>query len=300
MSALLDSLSTAFHGNAEQRRVLESVLRDGLPGARNEAWKYTSLRALERRTFAPASPDVSTAEVPALTHVPAPRLVFVNGRFDARQSDCSGLPEGVTLHALSQDSPSHQVPTDETLAIHASIFSRLAVVLADEGVVLQVDDGIQVEAPIHLVHIGAASEDDIAWHTRHRIALGARASLAIVEQHLHADEHANLGNMLTEVSLGVGASLLYAHVQDESPRATLFVRTQATLAADAHYQRVDLELGAALSRHELNVRLEGDGARVSANGVLLATGRRHIDTRLGIEHAARDTTCDLVLSLIHI
>src|SRR3546814_10776194 len=30
-----------------------------------------------------------------------------------------------------------------------------------------------------------------------------------------------------------------------------------------------------------------------ANGVLLAAGKRHLDTRLGIEHVARDTTCEL-------
>src|SRR3546814_11035411 len=30
-----------------------------------------------------------------------------------------------------------------------------------------------------------------------------------------------------------------------------------------------------------------------ANGVLLAAGKRHLDTRLGIEHVARDTACEL-------
>jgi len=44
----------------------------------------------------------------------------------------------------------------------------------------------------------------------------------------------------------------------------------------------------------LNVRLEGEGARLAANGVLFADGKRHLDTRLGIEHIARDTACDLV------
>src|SRR5690606_26128214 len=44
---------------------------------------------------------------------------------------------------------------------------------------------------------------------------------------------------------------------------------------------------------ELNVRLEGEDAMLLANGVQLADGRRHVDTRLGIEHIARDTACDL-------
>jgi Fe-S cluster assembly protein SufD len=41
------------------------------------------------------------------------------------------------------------------------------------------------------------------------------------------------------------------------------------------------------------VRLEGEGAALQADGVLLASGRRHLDTRVGIEHIARDTACDL-------
>ena len=63
--------------------------------------------------------------------------------------------------------------------------------------------------------------------------------------------------------------------------------------SDAEYRRLDLELGAGLSRHELNVALHGDGARLHANGVLLATGKRHLDTRLGIDHVGRDSSCEL-------
>jgi Fe-S cluster assembly protein SufD len=42
------------------------------------------------------------------------------------------------------------------------------------------------------------------------------------------------------------------------------------------------------------VRLEGRGARLVCNGVLLADGKRHLDTRLGIEHIGRDTTCEVL------
>jgi hypothetical protein len=52
MSALLDSMAQAFCGSDARREVLDAALRDGLPAARNEAWKYTSLRQLERRAFA--------------------------------------------------------------------------------------------------------------------------------------------------------------------------------------------------------------------------------------------------------
>ncbi|MGO1893516.1 MAG: Fe-S cluster assembly protein SufD, partial [Luteimonas sp.] len=54
MSALLDSLASGFEGDAARRTALDEALGDGLPGPRSEAWKYTPLRALERREFAAA------------------------------------------------------------------------------------------------------------------------------------------------------------------------------------------------------------------------------------------------------
>ena len=296
MSALLDSLAAAFNGDTARRAPLEAALRDGLPQARTESWKYTSLRALERRSFAPAmQAGVDAAHVAA---IPAPRLVFVNGRFDAALSDFATLPAGVSLQPLSRVLVESDERASNFLARRFDradeVFARLNAALADEGAVLRLQEGVSLEAPLHLVFIGAPADADQAWHARHFIELRRGARAAIVEHHLAAGEHAHLGNALTHVHLAQGAQLVHARVQDEAPRASLFARTDAVLARDSVYARVDLELGAGLSRHELNVRLEGEGARVSANGVLLGTGRRHLDTRLGIEHIARDTACDLL------
>jgi Fe-S cluster assembly protein SufD len=96
------------------------------------------------------------------------------------------------------------------------------------------------------------------------------------------------------VHLARGAALVHARLQDESDGASALLRTDAVLAADASYRRLDLELGAALSRHELNVALQGERASLAANGVLLASARRHLDTRLAIDHVARDTRCELL------
>ncbi|HEY9400292.1 MAG TPA: Fe-S cluster assembly protein SufD [Luteimonas sp.] len=298
MSALLDSLATGFRGDVARRQALDAALRGGLPGARNEAWKYTSLRALERRTFASVATSPVDIDATLLADIPAPRLVFINGRFASHHSDIDGLPAGVELLPLSRllldSDPRAANFLQRRFERGDEVFAQLNAALADDGAVVRVEAGVQVAAPIHFVFVGAPAEHDVAWHSRHLIELRAGASLTVVEHHRHAGEHLHLGNALTHVHVGNGSQLLHARVQNESVRATSLHRTDAVLGRDANYRRVDLELGSALSRHELNVRLEGDGARLSADGVLLATGRRHLDTRLGIEHIARDTTCDLL------
>ncbi|UNK56914.1 Fe-S cluster assembly protein SufD [Pseudoxanthomonas daejeonensis] len=307
MGALLDSFRDAFgvlrdvdaqQLGAGRREALDALLADGLPGPREEAWKYTTLRTLERRTFAAADAVAPGFDAALLAGIPAPRLVFVNGRHDPVSSDVAGLPAGVTLQPLSEVMASGE-PRDVNFILRrydqrAEVFARANAALADEGVVLRVDAGVRVGTPVHLVFIGVPQDGDRAWHLRHFIDVRNEGALDLVEHQLSSGEHAHLSNDVLHLHLGQRSEVRHARIQSDAARATRFARTDAVLAREARYQRVDLELGAALSRHELNVRLEGDGARLVANGVLLGDGRRHVDTRLGIEHIARDTACELL------
>lgn len=309
MSALLDSFAQSFDGLAQReaadlgdsrRTALEALLRDGLPVARSEAWKYTPLRALERRAFAPAGNDgIDVAALDArLAAIPQPRLVFVDGRFDASRSDASALPAGIEVQALSRVLREGEARDASFLqrryAGADELFAVANAALAEDGAVVRVDASAVFDAPLHAVFVATGSQAETAVHLRHFIDLRNDASLTLVEHHLALGEDRGLRNHVLHAHLGQRARLVHARVQDDAEGASSFMRTDAVLAREADYRRVDLELGAALSRHELNVRLEGEGAKLAANGVLLADGKRHLDTRLGIEHIARDTACDLL------
>ncbi len=285
MAALLDSLLAGRDDAAAG-----AIRQAGLPGPRSEAWKYTSLRALERRAFVPATaPRVDPA---LIAGIPTPRLVFANGHFDAALSDLAGLPEGIRVEHEVDDAriaiEAHETPWQPA---GDAVFTNLNALLAGQGVHIRADVG--TDATVHLVSLNIADCEDRAIHLRHSVQVAESASLRLVEHQLGDAGHANLDNSRIDVALAAGARLAHLRVQDDGPRATRFLRSEVRLAADAQYRRLDLELGAALSRHELDIRLEGEAAHASAGGVLLAGGRRHLDTRLGIHHIARDTTSDL-------
>ncbi|WP_374603623.1 Fe-S cluster assembly protein SufD [Arenimonas sp.] len=307
MSVLVESFRREFdalpatlvdaQGLGENRRAaLAAATADGLPAARVEAWKYTSLRALANRAFEPAA-DAARIDDALLAAIPAPRLVFVNGRFDAGLSQLDNLPDGVELRPLSQALAGNDPRAVSVLARRYERadepFARFNAALAIEGMLLRLQAGVSVTTPLHVVFVGAPGAADQAAHLRHLVELRKGASLTLVEHHLGGGAHRHLANHLTHVHLAGGASLRHARLQQEDAGATLFARTDAVLASDTAYRRVDLELGAGLSRHELNVDLQGEGAALHAGGVLLADGRRHLDTRLGIRHQARDTRCEL-------
>jgi Fe-S cluster assembly protein SufD len=289
MSALLDSMAQAFCGSDARREVLDAALRDGLPAARNEAWKYTSLRQLERRAFAAAPLRPGAGRRAAGRHPGAAPGVRQRPP-GCRAERCAGLPSGVQPLSAALAAGEDAVRfLGRRYERSEEIFARLNAALADEGVVLRVDEGVQVEAPLQLVFASVAGEADLAWHHRHLIELRAGASLGVVEHRFSVGDSAHLDNTVLHAHVARDGVLKHARVQAGSARQTSFLRTDAVLARDAQYHRVDLELGAALSRHELNVRLEGDNAQLTANGVLLGNGRRHVETRLGIDHIARDT-----------
>jgi Fe-S cluster assembly protein SufD len=307
MSVLLDSFAEAFarfdtrdvggHGDA-RHDAMAAALRDGLPGTRAEAWKYTSLRALERRSFALGDDALPETIAAAVVAIPAPRIVFVNGRYAAQWSALDHLPAGVSLQPLSQVLRNGDARDANMLGRRFErsdeVFARLNTALADDGVVLHVEAGVVVDSVVHLVFLGAPVASDRGRHLRHLIDLRSDASLALIEHRIADGEHRHLFNDLTHVHLGQRARLRHARLQNDAMGASLIARTDAVLAREADYRRLDLEFGAGLSRHELNARLEGEGAHLHANGVLLADGRRHIETRLGIEHIARDTRSELL------
>ncbi|WP_235568662.1 Fe-S cluster assembly protein SufD [Lysobacter sp. Root983] len=275
---------------------MEAALQAGLPHARSEAWKYTPLRNLERRRYAAPQPGVFDAAL--LATIPAPRLVFNNGRYDAALSDLSGLAAGVSLQPLSQLLADEDARASNILERRyerpEEVFARVNAALAEDGAVLKVASGAQ-GGTVRLVFVGAPAQGgDAAWHLRNLIELQEGASLSVIEHQLGGGEHSHLGNSLSHVHLSPRATLAHARVQDEAIGAVSIARTDAVLSRESVYRRLDLELGAALSRHELNVALHGEAAQLHANGVLLATGKRHLDTRLGIDHVGRDSRCDLV------
>ena len=294
MTALLESLQTAF-SNPEpvKNAALDQAIAVGLPTQRNEQWKYTSLRALSARRF--TAPAVELAIINAETlktvsAIPSPRIVFINGIFDPAISSLSNLPEGFSVQTEVSSHSSDQ----SRFANAYEIFARLNTVIARQGMQINVGKNIAVDNCLHAVFVSVNTGQDHAIHYRHHIALDENAKLDLIEHHISHDSHQHLANHFCEISLNDKAKLSHARIQQDDIGASHFLRTEACLQSNASYRRLDLELGAHLSRHDLQVKLLGDGASLHANGSLIASGRRHVDTRMDIQHSAKNTECHLV------
>src|SRR6201991_124544 len=286
--------------DAARRENLDAFADTGLPEGRNEAWKYTPLRALSQRGFALADRALAArvAVDPALYALPGvdgARVVFVDGAFRADLSSLDGA--GIELSPLSGALSGNPEPLRFALANRfrrgaADAFAHLNAALAGDGLVLRIPDGANVGKPLHIVHVSSGAQGDTAWHVRLLLEVGKDARADIVEHFVSAGDAAQLGTVVSDVVAREGSRLGLVVLQDASTATTLVRRGHVRLDARVEVTLHALELGGALVRHEVNAELVGDGARFDSRGVFALSGRQHGDTQLEIRHAARDTSSD--------
>ncbi len=308
LEALLDreAARAASHLEPEWLAVLrrdaaESIARAGLPGPGNEAWKYSSLRTLERRTPAFDDAAANRAIDPAVVRLPGhdgARIVFVNGVFRADLS--SPIDEaGLSISNIAAADPDVLEALRRALAREhrdpAEAFALLNTAFAVDGPIIRVAPGAIIAKPIHVVFVGASADRDIAWHARALVEIGDSASLRVIEHHVgSAGTGPQLGNVVARYALAAGARLDVVQIQDANGSASLIRRSEFVLGKDAIASTHALEIGAQWTRHDLDVDLGGSGAKFVSRGVFALRGRQHADTHLDIRHVARDTTSDIV------
>ena len=100
--ARYEGLRGQLPGDSTVRDEAAALFRQaGLPGVRNEAWKYTSLRPMAETPFREPLTSVETETVPEIPNFAGPRLVFIDGRL--RQDLCR-MPDRRQRHHICRES----------------------------------------------------------------------------------------------------------------------------------------------------------------------------------------------------
>ena len=270
----------------------------GLPTPRQESWKYTNLRPLEKLEFAPVTGDaVSIDSLPSLLPKgqAARRLVFVNGRYRDDLSSGGALPEGVEVCSLAEALTKGASDLAGDLGRIASNgvaqpMLDLNTAMMSDGLLLRIARGVRLELPIEVIYLGAAPDAPQAFHPRSLIVMEPGSDATVVEHHDGIGAGAYFANHACEVRVGEGAALRHYTVQAESNQALHLSNLHAEVGAGGLYDSFVMARGARLSRREARVRLAAPGAVCHVNGVYMMRGEQHCDNTTVIEHLAPETT----------
>ena len=272
---------------------IEAFRAGGLPTRKVEAWRYTNLNALAKLSLVPAAEASGLDAVPdsALAVEGACRIVFVNGRLRADLSDLDRLPEGVEATGLAdllaRDPSALEADYKAAPQGREGALASLNDAFMADGLVLRIAEGAKVDTPIHLISVGVpAAGQAIAFHPRNLVVAGKNSRATLVESHVGLGEGSYFSNGLTDVTVGKGAALTHAKLQDEGAAAFHVALTRATIADEAVYDSFVLHRGAELARNEIHASIDGSGAECRLNGAYLGTGRQHVDNTTVIDHKA--------------
>jgi Fe-S cluster assembly protein SufD len=212
--------------------------------------------------------------------------VLIDGFVVPELSPAGRLPKGVwlgsTARALAERKDLASVGFDERDTAAAQPFASLNGALFGDGFVLALAPGAVLEAPVEIIHVGHAGAQSV--HPRSAVIAGAGSKATLVETFYGSG--GAWTNSVLRIELGENASLDHVRIQDERPDAIHFGVTRARLERAARYEAFTLTTGARLSRQDVQVALEGEGARCGVNGAYLLRGEQEATTATVIDHAA--------------
>jgi Fe-S cluster assembly protein SufD len=271
--------------------------RIGFPSVKEEEWKYTNVAPIVRSRFTPAvagvTPVASNNGFASYVYDEArhSQLVFVNGILQRDLSSVDALPAGVVVIdigealGLAQHGAKIRQHLERYVADNENGFTALNTALFSSGAYVLIPEGVTVKAPIHLQFMSGSSNGDApASFPRVLIAAEANSAATIVESYASPRDGVYLTNAIVDVLLGTGTHLQHFKVQRESTNAFHIATTNAELGANASYDATTINLGAALSRHTIDVTMDHEGAECWVDGLYMVDGNQHTDTHSMIDH----------------
>jgi Fe-S cluster assembly protein SufD len=270
---------------AARADALARLSAKGMPGKRDEYWRYTDPASLISAEPAQADLFDSGDEPMVFDAIDRVKLVFVDGVFDPAQSDDPAL-SGVQIERLAQAKAVDihwardiyavleargQTPVQRPLATMNSAF-------ATDGVLIRVTG--KAAKPISLIYQHNSVTSDAMLH--HCIKLEAGAELTLLE---NGPAAARMTKVM-EVEVADGARFHHVRAQGRDHERRAVTHIFARIGANAAFKSFTLTANGKLTRNEVIVEMLGADSIAHIAGAALGDGDFHHDDTVFVTHAA--------------
>ena len=275
-----------------------------MPSLRDEAWRRTDLRKMPLDAFR-IPEDGAWQNLAALPDDLARPLTDA-----AHGGQVVLLPGGARVHLSDEIQAQGVIFTDFKTAEreHCDLLARLlgqivradegkfaalAAALAQNGVLLYVPRGVEVEQPLQSIYWGPGGG---LAHISHLIVwLEDGAAATFVHESASPDEsEPALHAGLVEVHVGQDAHLRFVELQSWGRHVWNFTHERARLERDASIDWIFGAVGSRLTKNFSDLDLVGEGASGRISGFYFADDHQHFDLDTQQNHFAPHTTSDLL------
>ncbi len=289
--------------NRLRQAAFQRISDHGFPTSKDESWKYIRIAPILNVPFKRTPPGInhclSRDAVDQLAgNFGEIELVFVNGQFAPGLSSLAELPTGVQVMSLAaafveaceEIEPILSRPFREPPHPHA--FTALNTALAEDGAFIKIPANTVIEKPIVLVFLSDSPTafSPVMSHPKVLVITGTGSRATIVEVHTGILDHLYFTNVVTDMILNEGAEIAHYKIQNETDKAFHIALLNVRQGRGSRFSSHVVALGAALSRHEVDVALLAPDAQVILDGLYLPRNGQHLDNPTRIDHVAPHCT----------
>jgi len=260
---------------------MERFAAAGLPSPAEEVWRYSRVDEIDvERLTVVADEGAGAPDLPV-----AANAVLVDGRL--RSVDA---PAGVDIGPLAEAKAGDE-SLGGVLGEAPDAFAELNTAFAPDPLLVRVAPGTVVDEPV-VVHVHAAAPGALSA-PRLVVEIGADAQATVVEVQTSAPG-VGLVAAVTELAVADAARSRHVTVQGLDP-STWQVATQVSrVGGSADFLSATAALGGDYARLRTDCRLVGRGATGTLLAAYLGGGDQMLDFRTFQDHAAPDTTSELL------
>jgi Fe-S cluster assembly protein SufD len=276
-------------GTEARRDALARLEAMGLPGRRDEYWRFTDpglLNAAEPATAVAFEND----EAPLFSAVDRLKLVFVDGVFSPEKSDDIAL-EGLEIERLSKAMSRDIHWVREVYGVleagaHSPVprpHAALNTAFARDGICIRATG--KVSKPVSLIYLHADAGSDAILHHVIRVEPGAEMTL------LENGPAAARFNKCLEVEVADTGRFNHVRAQGRDHERVAVTHVFARLGAESTFKSFTMTVNGVMTRNEAVIDLTGPDATAHIAGACLGDGAKatfHHDDTVFVRHRAEN------------
>lgn len=277
----------------QRDEAFKTFLQKGFPQYKTEEWKYTNVAPFLQEAYQFSSPAVADEKVKSLIQNAIPggldayTIICVNGVYQPQLSQAPAT-DHVSISSIKEALQSGNYAQHfNSNGTTKHTFEQLNTALFQEGMMLVIKNGQEVDKPIHIIHVYNHAEPLFA-QTRQLWIAEAGAQVQIIETLVDATENgaALFNNNVTEIMTESKAELQHYQLQTAKSHVRIVHQTRIHQAADSTYSHFAFTMSsAAFTRNNIDVVHLGQHTETNLYGFFLASQEQLIDNHTAIHHA---------------
>lgn len=273
-------------------KAMKNFEMKGFPTKKEEAWKYTSLKSLQKVDFSIFPKEENTLEYKDvkryfLHEIDTYKIVFVDGVYSSYLSETTHDGVDICLMSAALTKPMYRPVIDvyfNKIASKDESLTTLNTAFSREGAYIYIPKNKMPRKPIEIVHFSTGNEASLLLQPRNLIVAEENAELQVIERHQSLTSNEVLTNSVTEIFAAENAIVDYYKIQNDATSASLIDNTYIDQKGKSNVSVHTFSFGGKLTRNNLNFYQNGERIDSTMKGVTILGDKQHVDHHTLVHH----------------